>query len=66
MSITRKYNNKTKKTMSYFRYDSLEESIRSDVEASDLSLTEKMQAVIRVLEYLAFCIDEPLPNAANE
>ncbi len=52
--------------MSYFRYDSLEESIRSNVEASDLSLTEKMQAVIRVLEYLAFCINEPLPSGVDE
>ena len=45
-------------TMSYFAWDSIEERLRLDLDASELTLRQKFQAVARLLEYLANRISE--------
>lgn len=39
--------------MSYFAWDSIEERIRLDLDASELTLRQKFQVVAKLLEYLA-------------
>ena len=47
--------------MSYFKYDSIEESIKTELDSSDLSLSQKIQALLKVLEYLSYNITETKP-----
>ena len=44
--------------MSYFAWDSIEERIRLDLDASELTLRQKFVVLSKLLEYLTNRIDE--------